>query len=178
MSRLDEIVKKYGFSARYELFQFLVSSFLRYADPEHESGVSQRDEMLSEIGRIFAGFDEPDKRVNLARQSDVNALTLTDALFIYSNGAGNVVKRMRYTDTSTLCTCSVNSVLQLILPKLLPQECDYLKTVAAQLGTDSLLAALDYLIDADRRCGAYQPDGYASNEYGVVPVRKQNRKPF
>lgn len=179
--RLDEIVAKYGFSARYELVQFLISAFLRYADPEHESCLTANDEMLEKIGRkIYAGFDKPENRINLVRKSDVDALTLTDALFIYSNNNGNagLVKRMKFSDTETLSTCSVNAVLDLIFPKLLPEESDYLKTVAEELDSSSILVALDYLIEADQRCGKYEPANYAANEYGRVPVRKQNRNPF
>lgn len=178
LSRLDAIVSKYGFSARYELVQFLISAFLRYADPEHESGVSKREEMLSEIGRIFAGYDDPERRINIARQSELDTLPLTDTFFVYGTGKSAVIKHMRCADSGTLCSCGISSVLEAVLPGLLPEEAGYLKTVAAELGSDSLLVALRYLIEADRRCGEYKPDDYASNEYGRVPVRKQNRKPF
>lgn len=53
--KIDTIVKKYRFRSRYQLFQYLVRSFLKVADPEPGEYVSK------DIEEMFEGFQEPSK---------------------------------------------------------------------------------------------------------------------
>ena len=61
--RIDAIVEKYGFNARYELIQYVLSAFLSYADPEGEDSGTEND-TLRQIGTIFSGFEFPENRFN------------------------------------------------------------------------------------------------------------------
>lgn len=171
--RIDAIVKKYGFSARYELLQFLLSAFLRYADPEGETDPDESG-MLDEIGKIFQGFESPETRINTVRPSDQEGLHLSEAILIYTRGRATACRKMEYGEGGTTSTCSVNAVLTTVLQRLFPAQYESLLQVASELHSESVLIALDYLIEADRKCGRYTPDGFAANEYGIVPVRHHN----
>lgn len=164
LQRLDMIVNKFGFTSRYELFQYLLSAFLRYADPDGESGVTQMDDTIAQIGKIFAGYDKAETRMNIIRPAALASMKLTDAVFVYS-GAGSVsiAKTLKDIDTDVTCTCSVNAVLELMMKKLFPEQYAYLQKVAHELDSKSTLLALNYLIEADKRAGEPEPDGYAAS---------------
>lgn len=172
--RLDVIVKKFGFSARYEILQYLISAFLHYADPEGESRQENSDEM-SQIAKIFEGSESRKKR--LASRIDESGKSITDVVQILKSKGSNAYS-CRWTHLSPdgdTDTAAVPAVFQLIMSRLMPDRYDYLMKVASELGSTSALRALDYLIEVDRRCGTSEAGDYASNTYGIVPVRKHHK---
>lgn len=172
MARLDAVVRKYGFGTRYELMRYIVLAFLSYADPEGET--DGQSVMPGEIGRIFDGCEDACRREAVV--SEVERLDVTDALLFYATPAGcPSCRRISRADGRELSACSAPAILQTVLQRVLPQEYEYLRHVADELGSSSVLVALDYLIEADKRVGAYQDAGYAMNEYGNVPVRHHAR---
>ena len=54
--RIDKIVNEYGFGSRYELMQYLLSAFLKYADKEMEES-----DQLNEFAKIFEGYQNKKK---------------------------------------------------------------------------------------------------------------------
>ena len=169
--RLDEIVKKFGFSSRYEILQYLISAFLHYADPSVPG-----DESLDLMSGIFAGCENPDSRLNTVRSTDGD-MEVTDVVSVMHR-PGSSVYSCRWTHRDgkdEMESMSAALVLDMILARLLPARHAYLRHVAAELDSVSVLRALDYLIEADRRCGTPEPGEYASNVYGVVPVRKPHK---
>jgi len=169
--RLNEIVKKFGFASRYEILQYLISAFLHYADP-----TTPADESLEVISGIFAGCENPDSRLNTLRSSDGD-MEVTDVVSVMHR-PGSTAYSCRWThrdDKGEIESSSASYVLDMILARLLPTRYDYLRHVADELGSDSVLYALDYLIEADKRCGTAVTAEYASNSYGIVPVRHKNK---
>lgn len=169
--RLNAVVKKYGFESRYELLQYIISAFLHYADPKSEKENNESAD-LDMIGTIFKGFDNPAARLNTSRLDGAD-MELTDVIRLMKGGdAYSCVWTHSDAKGTTECS-SAPAVLELILMRLLPDRYAYLRQVADEIDSVSVLRALDYLIEADKRCGTPSGADYASNEYGVVPVRKQ-----
>lgn len=169
--RLDRIVNEFGFASRYEILQYLISAFLHYADPTMPS-----NESLEVLSGIFAGCENPDSRLNTMRAADGD-VEVTDVISIMHRPGSNAYScRWTHRDEKReIESASVPLVLDMILRRLLPTRYDYLRQVADELNSDSILRALDYLIEADKRAGAPDAGDYASNTYGVVPVRHNNK---
>lgn len=169
--RIDKLVKKFGFSSRYEVLQYLVSAFLHYADPEGET--EQVSKEMEQVGMIFQGCESPSTRLNTMRLDDRN-LVITDEICLMQMRGSDAymckwVHHDKYGDKES---GSAPEVLKLILSRLLTDRYDYLMRVANELDSTSVLRALDYLIDSDKSFGTPEQDNYASNTYGIVPVRK------
>ena len=170
-ARIDRLVKKFGFASRYEVLQYLVSAFLHYADPEGET--QPVSEEMNQIGMIFQGCESPSTRLNTMRVNE-QSLTVTDDIRLMQITGSDTymckwIHHDRYGDKES---GSVPAVLKLILSRLLPDRFDYLMRVANELDSTSVLRALDYLIENDKSYGVPETDNYASNTYGIVPVRK------
>lgn len=169
--RLDRIVNKFGFASRYEILQYLISAFLHYADP-----TTPADETLEVISGIFAGCENPDSRLNTAGSTTAD-MEVSDVVSVMHRPGSNAYScHWTHRDAhGEMESSSAAAVLDMILARLLPTRYEYLCKVADELQGGSVLYALDYLIEADKRAGA--PDGgdYASNTYGVVPVRHNNK---
>ena len=169
--RLNAVVKKYGFESRYELLQYIISAFLHFADPKSERDINESAE-LDQIGTIFAGFDNPQARLNTSRLDGAD-MQMTDVIRLMKGGDAYSCL-WTHSDAQGATDCSsAPAVLELILMRLLPDRYAYLKHVADEIDSCSVLRALDYLIEADKRCGTPSAEDFASNEYGMVPVRKQ-----
>ena len=169
--RLDEIVKKFGFTSRYEILQYLISAFLHYADP-----TTPADEPLRMISGIFAGCENPRTRLNTLRSADGDAV-VTDVIAV-TRQRGSSACSCRWThrdEHGEVESSSAAGVFDVILKNLLPARYDYLRKVAAEIDSVSVLYALDYLIEADRRCGTPDTAEYMTNIYGVVPVRHPHK---
>lgn len=170
-ARIDKVVKKFGFSSRYEILQYLVSAFLHYADPEGETTPVSSE--LEQVGMIFQGCESPTTRLNTMRMDESNLIVTDDIRLMQMPGSDTYLSKWihhdKYGDKET---GSAPAVLKLILSRLLPDRYDYLMRVANELDSTSVLRALDYLIDSDRSYGTPDAAEYASNTYGIVPVRK------
>lgn len=170
-ARLNRVVKKYGFTSRYEVLQYLVSAFLHYADP---SGECMTDEGAA-IGSIFQGCESPLSRLNAIRHD--KDMEETDVIRIMKSADAEAysVRWTHHTVDGDTDSSSAPHVLQLVLARLLPDRYEYLMKIAGELDSISVLRALDHLIEADKRCGTPDTAEYASNTYGIVPVRKHHK---
>ena len=172
--RLDVIAKKYNFQSRYEILQYLISAFLHYADPSGER-VSHSDES-SVIGNIFRGFEKRTTRVNSQREKE-GEVEVSDTIEIVHEKGCDVCS-CKWTHNGAdgaVESSSVSAAFQVLMSRLLPDRHEYLMGVAADLDSVSALRALDYLIEADKRCGVPSTDEMAFNEYGNTPVRKKQK---
>ena len=61
--RIDNIVKKYGFSSRYEVMQYVLSAFLSKADPGYSNEEEQSRDTINEFGKLFEGFENKRNRI-------------------------------------------------------------------------------------------------------------------
>lgn len=172
--RLEVIAKKYGFQSKYEIFQYLISAFLAYADPKGEK-VSHSDE-LETVGNIFRGFDKRSTRANSLREREEDMVVTDTITLLHERGCDRYSCRWTHHDAQgDTETASVSAVFQLIMSRLLPDRFDYLMSIASDLDSVSALRALDYLIEADKRCGVPSTAEMAANEYGNIPVRKKHQ---
>lgn len=62
--RLSEIRDKYGFNSNYEIIQYLVGSFLRVADPEHDEEI---EPVPDEIKAMFADLSQAEKHFEFVK---------------------------------------------------------------------------------------------------------------
>lgn len=172
--RLDVIAKKYDFQSRYEILQYLISAFLHYADPKGER-VSHSDES-SVIGNIFRGFDRRTTRVNSMREREED-VEVSDTIEITHEKGCDVCscKWTHHGADGDVETSSVSAAFQVLMSRLLPDRHEYLMGIASDLDSISALRALDYLIEADKRCGVPASEDWASNVYGDIPVRKAHK---
>ncbi len=53
VSRLDHIIKEYGFKSRYQIIKTIIEAFLKTADPKPEEVVN------NDIEEMFDGMDMP-----------------------------------------------------------------------------------------------------------------------
>lgn len=170
-ARIDKVVKKFVFSSRYEILQYLVSAFLHYADPEGETHMVSEE--MSQIGMIFQGCESPSTRLNTMRLNEQNMMVTDDVRLMQVGGSDTYMcKWIHHDKYGDKETGSVPAVFKMILSRLLPDRFDYLMRVANELDSTSVLRALDYLIENDKSYGVPETDNYASNTYGIVPVRK------
>lgn len=51
LRRLDHIIKKYRFKSRYQIFQYVLQSFVKVADPQPDEVVNR------DIEEMFDGYD-------------------------------------------------------------------------------------------------------------------------
>jgi len=169
--RLDVIAKKYDFQSRYEILQYLISAFLHYADPKGER-VSHSNES-SVIGGIFRGFEKRSTRINSLREREDDVEVSDTIQLLHETGSDMYsCKWTHHESEGDVETSSVSAVFQLVMSRLLPDRHAYLMGIAADLDSISALRALDYLIEADKRCGVPSDEMIASNDYGNTPVRK------
>lgn len=98
--RLDKVRERYGFRSSYEIMQYLLSAFLRVADPEGETGTSADAEKLAELAELFEGFDSCRTRFNTSAPSTVVARKLRSlvAVFDIAGRRRRDVLRVRLTD--------------------------------------------------------------------------------
>lgn len=180
-ARLDVLIAKYGFASRYELLQYLITSFLSYADNQDHSCISLEieDEQslnLYKAGKtLYSDFVQPELRLNTAVTTSAASLDLQDALFIYGkSGAARSVCRTVDPQSGELVPSGASAAIDLVLRRLVPQQYDRLTSIADDLGSKSALSALDYLLSA-YSCPAPGAGSYSQNEYGTVPVRHNNK---
>ena len=98
--RLDKVRERYGFRSSYEIMQYLLSAFLRVADPEGETGPGDDAEKLAELAELFEGFDSCRTRFNTSAPSTVVARKLRSlvAVFDIAGRRRRDVLRVRLTD--------------------------------------------------------------------------------
>ena len=180
VKRLDAVVERGKFESKYELLQYLISVFLRFADPENEDEDAKE---LEEFAKLFDGWDDYRNRIITTKPQGNRHLQLTDMVCIYSEigKKGYVGKKISFKATETKVTDNVGNVLEVILKKLYPSIYEKLHNMTEQVEERSISKTLEKLLnellkDVDSETLARMfVDSKSEIEYGNVPKRKRHK---
>lgn len=182
MRRLDAVVERGKFESKYELLQYLISVFLKFADPENENEDTTAQE-LEEFARLFDGWDDYRQRIITTKPQGNRHLRLTEMICIYSEVGkkGYVGKKISFNATETRVTDNVGNVLDVVLKKLYPAIYEKLYVLTEQVDERSIAKALEKLLvellkDVDSQTlERIFADAKSEIEYGQVPKRKRRK---
>lgn len=186
--RVQAIVERGQFDSSYELLQYLLSVFLRYADPEGEEDGEKDVELIKEWAEMFNGWQDRSKRIITVKSGQGNELVLTDAIMIYSEigKSGYVAKKVSFRaeqgckGSKTIVTGNVDECINAVFRKLRPKMAADLECIGRSCGTKHVAATVEALLQ-DTSIPRTSEDGqgsiaFAQTEYGNVPVRKNNKR--
>lgn len=178
--RIDGIVERGGFASKYEFLQYLLSAFLRYADPEKE--VDEMSEELLSFGKMYEGWENSKNRIITTRPSGNRALKMTESINIYSEigRTGYVCKVIRIKGSDVSTTGSVSTALDVMMKKLFPKMYARMADIGRNIGEVSALRVVEYMISEAERKGLTEAEkaiseSPMSNEYGNVPKKKRSK---
>ena len=182
VKRLDAVVERGKFESKYELLQYLISVFLKFADPENEDEDTEGQEMV-EFARLFDGWDDYRQRIITTKPQGNRNLQLTDMVCIYSEVGkkGYVGKKISFKATETKVTDNVGNVLEVILKKLYPGIYEKMCNMTEQVEGRNVSKTLEKLVnevlkDADSETLSQMfVDAKSEIEYGNVPKRKRHK---
>ena len=182
VKRLDAVVERGKFESKYELLQYLISVFLRFADPENEDEDADAKE-LEEFAKLFDGWDDYRNRIITTKPQGNRHLQLTDMVCIYSEigKKGYVGKKISFKATETKVTDNVGNVLEVILKKLYPSIYDKLYNMTEQVEERSISKTLEKLLDEllkdvdSETLARIFAEAKSEIEYGITPKRKRHK---
>lgn len=182
VKRLDAVVERGKFGSKYELLQYLISVFLKFADPENENEDTEAKE-LGEFARLFDGWDDYRNRIITTRPQGNRNLKLVDMVCIYSEVGkkGYVGKKISFRGTETRVTDNVGNVLEVVLKKIYPSIYEKLCNMTEQVNERSISKTLEKLLDEvlkdvdSETLSRMFVDAKLEIEYGNVPKRKRHR---
>lgn len=179
--RIERIVKEGGFASPYEFLQYLLSAFLRFADPEKE-GIDEMSEELLAFAKIYEGWENKKNRVITTRPSGNKALKLVDSINIYSEigRRGYVCKMLSLRGEDVRTSGSIVKALDVLIKKLFPSIAVHLANIGRNIGEETSFKAIEYMIEDAERKGLTEaekamPASPTSNEYGNVPKKKKSK---
>ena len=179
--RIDEIVKRGGFSSQYEFLQYLLSAFMRYAEPEKE-GVDEMSEELLSFAQIFEGWENKKNRIITTKPSGNRALKMTESVNIYSElgRKGYVSKMIKVKGEEISTTSSIALALETIMKRLYPKMYCQILDIGRNIGEESVQRVIEYMIEEAAEKGLTAKEkavsaNPASNEYGNVPKKKRSK---
>ena len=183
VKRLDAVVERGKFESKYELLQYLISVFLKFADPENEEEDTETKEVL-EFARMFEGWDDYKQRIITTKPQGNRHLNLTDIVCIYSEVGkkGYVGKKISLNAVETKITDNVGNVLEVVLKKLYPVIYDKLNEMTGQVNSRSISKTLEKIIeeflkDADAETlERIFSEAKGDVEYGNVPIKRRSRR--
>lgn len=174
--RINRIVAEYGFGSRYELMQYLLSAFLKYADREMEES-----DQLNEFAKIFEGYQNKKTRIITTRPGGNRNLKLTESINLFSEigRKGYICKRLVIAGEKESITSNSENALRSIIRKLFPQIAGYIESIGNDIGESNYIKILEYMIELiadDEAVKSIRRDFEALKqkpEYGRVPVRSK-----
>ena len=180
--RLDAVVERGKFESKYELLQYLITVFLKFADPENEDEDTEVKE-LEEFAKLFDGWDDYRNRIITTKPQGNRHLQLVDMVCIYSEVGkkGYVGKKISFKATETKVTDNVGNVLEVILKKLYPGLYEKLYNMTEQVEERSVSKTLEKLLDEvlkdvdSETLARIFVDAKSEIEYGNVPKRKRHK---
>lgn len=179
--RIEEFVKRGEFKTKYEFLQYLLSAFMRYADPDNE-GVDEMTEDLASFAQIYEGWENKKNRIITTRPSGNRALKMVNSINIYTEigRKGYVCRMISFNGEGMKTTSNISSALDVILKKLHPTIASQLCDIGRNIGEDATMRVLEYLIQEGKRSGLTAKekavsDSPESNEYGNVPKKKRSK---
>lgn len=182
VKRLDAVVERGKFESKYELLQYLISVFLRFADPENEDEDTEGRE-LAEFARLFDGWDDYRQRIITTKPQGNRHLQLVDMVCIYSEVGkkGYVGKKISFKATETKVTDNVGNVLEVVLKKLYPGIYEKLYNMTEQVEERSISKTLERLLDEllkdvdSETLARIFAEAKSEIEYGITPKRKRHK---
>ena len=179
--RIEEIVKRGGFSSQYEFLQYLLSAFMRYAEPEKE-GVDEMSEELLSFAQIFEGWENKKNRIITTKPSGNRALKMTESVNIYSElgRKGYVSKMIKVKGEEISTTSNIALALETIMKRLYPKMYCQILDIGRNIGEESVQRVIEYMIEEARGKGLTAKEkavseSPVSNEYGNVPKKKRSK---
>lgn len=174
--RIDKIVNEYGFGSRYELMQYLLSAFLKYADKEMEES-----DRLNEFAKIFEGYQNKKNRIITTRPGGNRNLKLTESINIFSEVGrkGYVCKRIVIAGEKESVTSNSENAVRSIMRKLFPQMAGCIESIGNEIGECNYIKILEYVIEGradDEAARSIRSDFEKLKQkpnYGRVPVRSK-----
>lgn len=182
VKRLDAVVERGKFESKYELLQYLISVFLKFADPENEDEDTEAKELV-EFARLFDGWDDYRQRIITTKPQGNRHLCLTDIICIYSEigKKGYVGKKISLNASETKITANVGNVLDVVIKKLYPRIYERLYAMTEQVGERTVTKTLEHLLeeflkDVDgQTLEKMFADARNDIEYGEAPMKKRRR---
>ena len=178
--RLDAVVERGKFESKYELLQYLISVFLKFADPDNEDEDTESKE-LEEFAKLFDGWDDYRNRIITTKPQGNRHLQLVDMVCIYSEVGkkGYVGKKISFKATETKVTDNVGNVLEVVLKKLYPGIYEKLYNMTEQVEERSISKTLEKLLDEllkdvdSETLARIFAEAKSEIEYGITPKRKR-----
>ena len=178
--RLDAVVERGKFESKYELLQYLISVFLKFADPDNEDEDTEAKE-LEEFAKLFDGWDDYRNRIITTKPQGNRHLQLVDMVCIYSEVGkkGYVGKKISFKATETKVTDNVGNVLEVVLKKLYPGIYEKLYNMTEQVEERSISKTLEKLLDEllkdvdSETLARIFAEAKSEIEYGITPKRKR-----
>ncbi len=182
VKRLDSVVERGKFESKYELLQYLISVFLKFADPENEDEDADAQELV-EFARLFDGWDDYRQRIITTKPQGNRNLRLTDLVCVYSEVGkkGYVGKKISLNAAETKITTNVGNVLDVVLKKLYPTIYGKLYTLTEQVNERSISKTLEKVLDEllkdvdEQTLERMFDEAKNEIEYGDVPMKKRRR---
>lgn len=182
--RLNKVVELYNFGSIYNLLQYVLSAFLKIADPDGE--VDEDSVALYEFAKMFEGFENSKSRIITTRPSNNNNLQLVDSINIYSEigKKGYVCKNIHVRGEQTTTDANADGAIATIIKKLAPRTFMQIMDCGVFDGEKNVLRVIERLIEESAAQGKEKPNKtikemFANNtgcvEYGRVPVRMRKK---
>lgn len=177
-ARLTKICKLYHFRSNYEILQYLISAFLRYADPGGEDAEGRQE--AEDIRQLFADLDNVERRVITARPT-LESKDLSWAICGYNIGRKkNALARcIQYRPDGVTTTDRYDAPLKTVIGAMYPRAAVRMDKAIksrhlASNYEDLLLRLLDKLEDSDDISDEVQGmfAGYAEGQERVEPGKK------
>lgn len=165
--RLEKIREDYGFKSIYELLQALVTVFVRNVTADVSVGGVEEDEAR----RMFSGFSEQARRMNITGNGREAELALTGGVLFFSDqSSGSMIcktirmsKGKAYVDYSD--DRAVTEVLHVADAKLYER----LRSISEQLHERRLTRVLEYMAGKWKsRIAAECEEEFTDEEFGWI----------
>lgn len=184
--RIDNIVKKYGFSSRYEVMQYVLSAFLSKADPGYSNEEEQSRDTINEFGKLFEGFENKRNRIITTKPRGIQTLKLVNSIYIFSEvGKKGYVSRNMKVDAegvriSNRSETSISSVIRYLYPKM----AEKLDSIGKGIGSNRYEEIIEYMIEGMEVRGTDEVGEEVMDEmneisgvtrYGNVPVKARRK---
>lgn len=179
--RIERVVERGGFSSHYEFLQYLLSAFLKFADPEQDGTDEMSDELLS-FAQIYEGWENKKNRIITTKPSGNRALKMTEAINIFSELGKNgyVCKMIKVSGNDIRTTGSISQALETLTKRLYPRMYNQLMEIGRSIDENNILRVIEYMIEDMERKGLKTKENTVSespmiNEYGNVPKKKRSK---
>ena len=171
--RVDRICKRCGIASRYELMGYLLSCFMRYADPQTET---DRTSDIMELGRIFDGYDDPQARI--VTVGTTKGMQVATTVRYLAQKGKKARAAMMYDHTTGMETSNTLDILDTTIRALFPSLHRRLEDIARHLGVttdkeviEELANGVDGIDDTWHTISTEMEENMNNITYGRVPKR-------